>query len=82
MFKHLALESVQEKEAGYVAVPAIDKSIIGKTGLADTDLRPSGKVRIGDVLYDAVAEVGYVEKGKNIKVNRLENAQLYVEELK
>lgn len=82
MFKHLALESVQEKEAGYVAVPAIDKSIIGKTGLAATDLRPSGKIRIENVLYDAVAEFGYIEKGKNIKVIRLENAQLYVEELK
>ncbi len=82
LFRHLALESVQEKEAGYVAVPVTDKSMIGKTGLAATDLRPSGKVRIDDVLYDAVAEFGYVEKGKNIKVTRLENAQLYVEEVK
>ncbi len=82
LFRHLALESVQEKEAGYVAVPTTDKSIIGKTGLAATDLRPSGKVRIGDVLYDAVAEFGYIEKGKEIKVTRLENAQFYVEELK
>lgn len=82
VFRHLALESVQEKEAGYVAVPTTDTSVIGATGLAATDLRPSGKVRIGDVLYDAVAEFGYIEKGKTIKVTRLENAQFYVEELK
>ena len=82
VFRHLALESVQEREAGYVAVPTTDTSVIGATGLAATDLRPSGKVRIGDVLYDAVAEFGYIEKGKTIKVTRLENAQFYVEELK
>jgi len=82
VFRHLALESVQEKEAGYVAVPITDTSVIGATGLAATDLRPSGKVRIGEVLYDAVAEFGYIERGKTIQVTRLENAQFYVEELK
>lgn len=82
IFRYMALESVQDKEAGYVGVPATDKNIIGKTGLAATDLRPSGKIRIEEVLYDAVAEFGYIEKGKNIKVIRVESAQLHVEELK
>ena len=43
----------------------------GKTGTAATDLRPSGKIRIEDVMYDAVAEFGYIERGKNIVLSNI-----------
>lgn len=82
IFKHLALESAQEKEAGYVAVSADYQDLVGLKGLAATDLRPSGKIRIEGVLYDAVAIVGYIESGKTIRVVRVEAAQMYVEEMK
>jgi membrane-bound serine protease (ClpP class) len=51
----------------------------GKTGKAMTDLRPSGKVIIDNEVYDAVANTGYIESGKTVKVIKNENMQLYVE---
>ena len=51
----------------------------GKTGVAFTVLRPSGKVLIDGELYDGVSDSGFIEKGTTIRVIRFENAQVYVE---
>jgi len=53
--------------------------LIGKTGIALTVLRPSGKVLIDKEVYDGVSEMGFIEKGTTIRVVRFENAQVYVE---
>lgn len=76
-FHRLSLESTQDVEDGYVAVD-INDGLINLTGEAVTDLRPSGKVKIDNEIYDAVAIVGLIDKGTAIKVTRQENAQLYV----
>jgi membrane-bound serine protease (ClpP class) len=54
-------------------------NLVGKTGIATTVLRPSGKVIIDNEYYDSVSESGFIEKGAKITVVRFENAQLYVE---
>ena len=51
---------------------------IGKEGIAQTVLRPSGKVWIEGKVYDGISESGFVEKGEPIVVVKSENAQLYV----
>lgn len=51
----------------------------GKTGVAQTVLRPGGKVRIDNDIYDAVAETGFIEKDERVVVTRVESTQLYVE---
>lgn len=79
MFRNIALTSDQE---GYISVPEEQKSMVGKTGHAATVLRPSGKVIIDGQYYDAVANQGFIESGKNIKVIKYESSQLYVVELK
>ena len=52
--------------------------LIGKEGIAQTVLRPSGKVWIEGKVYDGISESGFVEKGEPIVVVKSENAQLYV----
>ena len=52
--------------------------MIGKTGVASTILRPSGKVEINGDLYDAKAEISYIEKGEKVLVAKFEAGQLYV----
>lgn len=75
----LALQKVQERDEGYVSVDLKkQKSVIGKTGIAHTVLRPSGKVMIDNEIYDAKSEVAYIEKGDKIIVKREESGQLYV----
>lgn len=70
-----ALHSDQE---GYVSVPMEPISLVGKTGIAATDLRPSGMVNVEGELYDANSLKGFIGKGDTIVVKRYENFQLYV----
>lgn len=64
-----------------ISVPDIS-GLIGKTGTSATVLRPSGKVVIEKEIYDAVSESGFIEKDKEVKVSRVENAQVYVYEIR
>lgn len=75
LFKRVALESDQE---GYFSVPMEPEGMLGRVGHAATVLRPSGKVIIDDVFYDAVSLKGFLEKDDKVIVKRYENFQLYV----
>ncbi|MBS2098482.1 NfeD family protein [Carboxylicivirga linearis] len=74
----IALNTQEDVELGYIGVEASMKELVGESGVANTTLRPSGKVEINDEIYDAVAESGYIEKGTAIKVSRFSHGQLYV----
>ena len=76
--KGLALDSVQDHDKGFVSADANQKAMIGKTGTAFTMLRPSGRIEIDGEIFDAKAEVGYINKGEKIRVTRDETGQLYV----
>ena len=78
LFGHLMLQTVQNKEDGYIGVDASEFELIGREGIAATILRPSGKVEIDSDLYDATAETGYIEKGEKVRVVKFETAQLFV----
>jgi membrane-bound serine protease (ClpP class) len=77
-FKGLALETQQDSSQGYIGIDLKQKAMIGKTGVAFTVLRPSGRIKIEGKLFDAMAEVGFIDKGSEIKVIRDEAGQLYV----
>jgi len=78
-FGSLALETTQKNSEGFVSFDTEkQKSLVGKTGVAHTILRPSGKVIIDDEVYPAVAETGYINKGDKILVRKEEQGQLYV----
>jgi membrane-bound serine protease (ClpP class) len=78
LFGSLALETVQSSAEGFTAADNEYLQMIGKTGVAHTILRPAGKVKIGDNVYDATALTGYIEQGDVIEVVRYEGAQLFV----
>lgn len=77
-FSHLALNSVQLREDGFIAVDTRLQTMIGKRGVAQTMLRPSGKVKIDEDVWDAKAEESFIEKGEKVIVVRQESGQLYV----
>ncbi|MDR1809576.1 MAG: nodulation protein NfeD [Prevotella sp.] len=77
VLKNVALAANQE---GYISVPEEPRRLIGRTGLAATDLRPSGKIVIDNEYYDAVSVKGFIGKGQIVVVTKYENAQLYVRE--
>ncbi len=78
-FAKLALTTDQKISDGYLGVESAQKNLVGLTGIAQTVLRPSGKVTINDKIYDAKAEYGFISKGEKIKVLRYETGQVYVE---
>ncbi len=55
-FKNIALAETQDISKGYISNKYSD-DIVGKKGKSFTVLRPSGKVIINDVIYDAATEV-------------------------
>jgi membrane-bound serine protease (ClpP class) len=80
-FSFIKLDAEQKQSEGYVSTDLSLKLLIGKTGIAFTILRPSGKVEIGNEVYDAKAINGYIEKGEKIIVELQEAGQLYVKKL-
>jgi membrane-bound serine protease (ClpP class) len=75
--KEIFLDSDQE---GYRA-SVFEKDLIGKVGIAFTDLRPSGKIFVNDSYYCATSKENYIEKGKKIQIIDGEGANLIVREL-
>ncbi|MFT2011333.1 NfeD family protein [Pontibacter sp. 13R65] len=65
--QRLVLKNTFESKEGYRSASNTDH-LIGKTGIAHTRMVPSGRVLIEDVLYDAQALDGYIEKGETIQV--------------
>ncbi|MGJ1268142.1 NfeD family protein [Sphingobacterium spiritivorum] len=83
-FKRLVLEDEQKSDQGYTS--SVSKAdLLHKQGVAKTVLRPSGKIEIDGVWYDAVALDGFIDAGDIIYVEKHENYNLFVrkiEELK
>ena len=76
-FRRIALTDTQKTSHGY-SVNVNAKELIGKTGIAHTVLRPSGKVLIDDQVYDAFTRGDYVQKGDPIEVIASEGITLKV----
>ncbi len=75
MLRYAALLADEE---GFVSVPTEPRLLVGKTAVAATVLRPSGKIFLEETYYDAVSLKGFIEKGEEVVVKRYENFQLYV----
>lgn len=75
---NLSLASTQQRSEGFGIDIKGYKEVIGEHGIAHTDLRPSGKVKIENNYFDAVSLSGFVEKGSQVKVLGYENSQLMV----
>lgn len=76
-FKRMVLSDEQKAGSGYVS-SVVDLNLIDKEGVARTDLRPSGKVEIDGVWYDAVSLDGYIERSSTVYVVKHENYNLFV----
>jgi membrane-bound serine protease (ClpP class) len=77
-FGSLALRTELESDKGFTSQDMRNEQYVGKEGVAQTILRPSGKINIGGDILDATAEHGFIEAGEKVKVCKFENAQLFV----
>ena len=65
-------------QTGYTgaAPPALD--LIDVVGTTITDLRPAGKIQIGEARYDATSEREFIARGEQVRVLRTEGHNLVV----
>lgn len=52
--------------------------LVGREGITLTDLRPAGKIDIDGVTFDVRSEGPFVEKGKKVKIERIQGGSLVV----
>ncbi|MFZ6014730.1 MAG: NfeD family protein [Bacteroidota bacterium] len=76
-YKNIALTDTQERSQGYTS-NFIAETFVGKKGVAQTVLRPSGKVLIDGKIYDAYTRGDYIEKGQAVEVVSDEGPSLKV----
>jgi membrane-bound serine protease (ClpP class) len=69
--RRILLETSTSKEAGYISAD-LRSELVGKQGVAVTDLRPAGTGQFGDEYIDVVSESGWVMAGTPIRVIRAE----------
>lgn len=70
---------IGHEQEGYIASDNPEKlPAPGSEGEAISPLRKTGKVIIHDSIYDAVSDIGFIEKGTKIVVDRLEGSVIIV----
>lgn len=55
--------------------------LIGKRGVATTDLKPSGKCKIEEIEFDVRAESGYIKKGTKVRISRIHENTIMIREV-
>jgi membrane-bound serine protease (ClpP class) len=66
-FSGLLLKGAVHKAQGFVSAPNRG-DLVGRDGVAVTDLRPSGTARVGEERLDVVTEGEYVPQGSRVQV--------------
>ena len=61
--------------------PQSPHDLLGQSGTALTDLRPAGTVKIDKLRVDVVTEGGYIARGSNVEVVRVEGTRVTVRDL-
>lgn len=77
--RHTELMLTQDVKDGYIGVDMSPAEFIGHKAVALTDMRPAGKIKLGNQIYDAVSTGEFIDAGSHVRITKYENAQLYVE---
>ncbi len=78
-WEDLTSPGIQSKDEGYTTTLGLEESI-GKEGVADTDLHPSGWVILGDKKVFVVSEGEFIDKGQPVKVLSVDGNRVVVRE--
>lgn len=75
----IVLKDELKTDSGFTSSNTYDE-LIGKKGIAVTDLRPSGTGKFDGKEYDIITEGKYINKGTNIVVYKVEGVRIIVKE--
>jgi membrane-bound serine protease (ClpP class) len=79
-FRSISLATTQKRTEGYTSSFYQD-SMLGKEGITQTRLMPSGRVLIEDEIYDAYSRGEFIDKGEAVRVISTEGTSLRVKKI-
>jgi len=79
-WKQLTAPGSQKREDGYTNSFGWE-SLIDQIGVADTDLHPSGWVRVEDKRFFMISEGDFIEKGSSVKILSVDGNRVLVKKL-
>jgi len=77
----IVLREEQNNESGYISSGDL-QYLLGKEGVALTDLRPSGKSDFEGVTFDVITEGGYITKDAKVVIQKVQGSKLIVREIR
>lgn len=75
----IILEEEQRRTEGYLSSSDLNY-LLGKQGVAVTDLRPSGIGKFDDICFDVMSEGVYISRGASVEIIKVEGSKLVVRE--
>ena len=79
-WEQLTAPDMQKKEKGYSNTQGWE-SLVGEIGITDTDLHPSGWIKIDSERIFVISEGDFIEKGKEVKILAVDGNRVVVREL-
>ncbi|MGN0265121.1 MAG: NfeD family protein [Oliverpabstia sp.] len=73
----IILEEEQKSTEGYLSSSDL-KYLLGKKGVAMTDLRPTGVGQIDGINFDVISEGNYISAGELVEIIKVEGSKLIV----
>ena len=77
----IVLQDEQTNAEGYISSNDL-QYLLGKEGVALTDLRPSGRADFEGISLDVLADASYIVKGTKIVIQKVQGSKLVVKEKK
>ncbi|MFO8113538.1 MAG: NfeD family protein [Desulfosalsimonadaceae bacterium] len=74
----LALQTSLRKSEGVVSYDEKLSELVGREGVAVTNLRPSGTIKIENRRIDVVTRGDFIEKGEAVVVSKVEGSRVIV----
>lgn len=81
MWSKIMLKDRLTEEAGYSSLNEEFAQLIGKEGIAMTDMRPVGTIMIGDKDYSGISNAQWIKKGTKVKVTQVDGTRILVKEV-
>ena len=75
----IVLEEEQRRDEGYISSGDL-QFLLGKQGLAETDLHPMGVGNFDGVSFDVLSEGKYISKGAKLEIIKVNGSRLIVKE--
>lgn len=76
----IVLQEELKGDRGYLNASDLEY-LVGKEGIAATDLKPSGKCNIEGIEFDVRAESRYIEKGTKVRISRIHENTIMIKEI-